>query len=288
MKMPRDVHPDKSEVLREAFVENEWHRNPIGEERHKPVSTHIRFEPNKVPHYRSTSERPFDSTRVAATGQHFGPKSGFESVYYHGRPRGEALGADTLQRTIEEQAHLENNLKGSRQLAVFNKSQTRHGITDLDRCEQTLKDAPTQKRKSRKSPELDEPHPVSIYTDDYWHENGRPDAEWHARLRENDSSPPYDVMTGSHLPRDPLAGTQRGMQSGRLGKAPWRHGGDEKLVETGPYVSKQDFNLMRSPPKQKGHESQVTKMALRSSIAMDERASLPYLRPGHYGVQVPA
>jgi hypothetical protein len=273
----RDVHPDKSQELREAFNENEWHRLPLGEERHKPLATHIRFEPDKVPHYRTSTEQPFDPTRVGPPSRAFGPKDYFESVYYHGRPEGEAIGADTLDATIKEQANMNKNLRGSRQLAIFNKGNTRHSITDLDRMEQTLKDPPTKKQGGK----LYEPC-VTIRLEEDWHEHGRPDAEWHARLRENDSTPPYDVMTGSHLPRDPNAGTLRGNMSGKLSKAPWRHGGDTK-AEHDLYPCKQDFNITRGPPKQKGHESQVTKMACRTAIADHERSNLPYLRPHHYG-----
>jgi hypothetical protein len=65
-------------------------------------------------------------------------------------------------------------------------------------------------------------YPVSIHYQEEFHEDG-PSTVIQARMRANDSDPPYNVRHDTYLPRSQEYGTKRGYLAGDLGAAPWRH-----------------------------------------------------------------
>ncbi|CAJ1356228.1 unnamed protein product [Effrenium voratum] len=175
-------------------------------------------------------------------------------------------------------------------MRTFSQGISRTGVTDLDRSELMLKDKATLPLRGR----LDARFPESMHTMEPYHELGNPTLEWHARLRENDSSAPVDVNTGAHIKRDPEAGSglKRSCMSGNLTRAPWRHEGTIPSLATAQakskasYVSKHDFNLPK-PPQSRFCEDQLWKSASRTGISQKERSdTLTYKRPHHYGVHL--
>merc|ERR1740121_1523671 len=124
--------------------------------------------------------------------------------------------------------------------------------------------------------------PVSIRTEEPYHDHGNPAKEWHCRLRENDCSAPYDVTTGGHVPRDKSFGTKEGCMSGKLGKAPWRHGSDHDRTQPlhPQYMSQHNFDLTKQPPTSKACEAHLSKSASRKSVTFQEKMSTAaYARP---------
>lgn len=314
-KPERDIGHARGEVLKEGFRENEWKKLPYCEERHKPIATATRFEPDKVPHHKLISERPFDKSKILTESKEFGPKSYFESVNYHAHgSAGTGRNSDTVSFNEQEMereklqdreasalvpkfpASDHRSALGRRQAMTrsFSHGTTRTGVTDLDRHEQTFKDP---RIVSRTQPMAG---PPSIYLMEEFHERGRPDKEFQVRMRENDDTPAYDVVTGTYMPRDPEIGHRRACMSGTLGKAPWRHGalgettvvphgglpGSTQVLQRVEYGSKYDFNLTRPPPRSKICENQVWKNASRTNIVEDERKHVAYKRPKDYGVRI--
>jgi hypothetical protein len=90
-KPDRDLGPARPQELREAFVEGEWQNLAVDTGRRQPVSAKVRFEPDKIPHHRRVTTRPFDPTKIITKGKEFGPKEGFESVHASGRNPGEPI-----------------------------------------------------------------------------------------------------------------------------------------------------------------------------------------------------
>lgn len=134
-KPPRDVHYTRSEGLHEPFVENEWRRTAVGQERAAPVATEVRFEPDKIPHHRRVAHRPFEVARgKGELGKNFGPASTFESVHYHGRLPGEDLYTAAALHARREEEAAAAKIIGSKTMWSHEVS-TRQGITDLDRDE---------------------------------------------------------------------------------------------------------------------------------------------------------
>lgn len=287
-KPPRDLDPSRAELLHEPFEEAEWFRIELGEDRTKPVSVQETFDFGKVPHHRRYAHWPFDAQHLLMGQNHdFGPKSGFESVHYHGRAPGEGVEDQYLELNVKEMEAAKSKIRFHREMRTFSHGLTRHGVTDTDRHELILKDDPTLPLRGR----VDEPLPESMRTMEEYHDLGRPDLEWHARLRENDSSAPLDVYTGAYIKRDLEVGhTKRSCMSGGLTKAPWRHEGTLKTMgksKSVTYVSNHDFNAMTKPPKSRFCEDQLWKSASRTVITQKERSqSLPYKRPHHYGVHL--
>eukprot|EP00933_Yihiella_yeosuensis_P061875 TRINITY_DN64749_c0_g1_i1.p1 TRINITY_DN64749_c0_g1~~TRINITY_DN64749_c0_g1_i1.p1 ORF type:complete len:1270 (-),score=259.71 TRINITY_DN64749_c0_g1_i1:157-3966(-) len=289
-KPERDVHPVRVDFLTDdPYVENEWFQNAAGNDRGGPVGAKVSFELDQVPHQRRHTQRPFDSQHQhLKPGLDFGPQEGFESVHYHGRPPGAYLGMEALEDNKREKEAHEKKMKAHKTMRIFSQGQTRTSITDLDRTERLLKDAPSLPMRGR----LDFRNPESIRTDEEFHELGRPDLEWHARLRENDSSPPYNVTTGAHLRRDPEVGTglKRASQSGKLVAAPWKHQSTLTLTNNVTnkglcsYSSHHDFDGTRKPPQSRVREDILWKSASRTGISEKDRSRKEYLRPHHYGV----
>lgn len=286
-KPPRELGEGRSDWLKEPFKENEWIRLAVGDERHRPVAAHTYYDPEQVPHLRRTTERPFDSTHIQMHGaSDFGPKSVYESVFYHGRAPGEDRYEEAECQNWESEILADRKILDGKFMRTF--ATTRQGITDADRCEAVLKDEPKSvARKSTGLSEEAEALPFTVRMGEPYRHVGRPDKEWHARLRENDGSPPYEASTGTYLPRDCEAGrTRRGRMSGTLGKAPWQHGSLAKTAG-GVYPTADDFDLGRKPPRSKAVETQVHKCSSRAPVQASEREHLPYRRPVHYGVQIP-
>lgn len=282
-KPERNVDAARREELHEAFVENEWQRLPVGDERCKPVSVQGRFDPDKVPHHRQKTERPFDATHMQTSGADFGPKAGYESVHYHGRQPAESRYEEPLRHNMREREKASAKDQGKKPMRSFSQGATRMGVTDKDRYEPMLKDPPALQLRGK----LDGPMPVTIRNDEEYHEAGNPGKEWQARLRENDGSPPFDVNSGTYLKRDLQVGTgdKRACMSGTRTKAPWQHGSDkESSVQGTQYPASKDFNLTRQPPKSRVCENQIWKNASRAAIHEEERSYLPYRRPVDYGV----
>jgi len=282
-KPAQDVSPARREELREAFIDNEWNALRLGEERAKPVAVHVRFEPDKVPHHRTITEQPFDASRMGPKPTEFGPRAGFESVHYHGRMPLEDRFAEAERHNVRERSRAAEKIRGEKHMRSFSQGATRHGVADMDRYEALLKDAPAKQLRGR----LDDPLPVTMRNDEEYHECGNPAKEWHARLRENDSSPPFEPVTGTYLKRDPEVGMgKRSATSGTLGKAPWRHGARpfEETQKQGNYMSVKDFNNTKPPAPKRVNESHVWKKNSRAAITNDELRKLPYQRPADYGV----
>ncbi|CAJ1409249.1 unnamed protein product [Effrenium voratum] len=290
-KPPRDLDPSRCELLNEPFEEGEWFRIDLGEERAKPLSVEHTFELHQVPHHRRYTDTPFDAQHMLKGEQHdFGPRSGFESVHYHGRRPDEDRQEQYLEHNIKEMEAAKSKIRFHHEMRTFSQGISRTGVTDLDRSELMLKDKATLPLRGR----LDARFPESMHTMEPYHELGNPTLEWHARLRENDSSAPVDVNTGAHIKRDPEAGSglKRSCMSGNLTRAPWRHEGTIPSLATAQaknkasYVSKHDFNLPK-PPQSRFCEDQLWKSASRTGISQKERSdTLTYKRPHHYGVHL--
>lgn len=291
-KLDKDVGPARVDELKLAFAENELHMLTCGDGRHRPVAEHFTFDLGKNPHLTRTIEQPFHPAMAKPNPiGYFGKPTDLESVYYYGREPGESLGAEAEMQNMTQRALQPPHL-GASILKTFSQGCTRNAITTLDRCEATLKDPPAVPRKG----DIEKPFPSSIRIYEPFHDLGRPDKEWHARLRENDSSPPLDVVTGTYLKRDPEVGNKLGCMSGTLGKSPWSHGSTgatmvkaasrtgRGLTSTHAYPSAKDFDRTKKPQPEK---LQIFKNASRMPIsAMERSTSLQYLRPGHYGVSL--
>jgi len=290
-KPPRDLDQSTVELLHEPFEEGEWFRIDLGEERTRPVAVVETFEPGKVPHNRRYTSTPFDPQHMLMGQEHdFGPKSLYESVHYHGRRPDEDRQEQYLEHNIKEMEAAAAKIRYHHEMKTFTKGISRTGVTDLDRSERVLKDAPSYPMRGRVDGRL----PESMRTMEPFHELGRPDLEWHARLRENDDTAPLDVFTGAHIKRDPEAGTgaKRSCMSGSLTKAPWRHEGTIKSLAAASsksvtYVSAHNFNAASKPPQSRFCEDQLWKSASRMGITGKERSeALQYRRPQHYGVHL--
>jgi len=280
-KPPRDIDVAQQEELRQPFVDNEWHHLAMGQERRRPVEVHRTFDPNRVPHHRTTTDRPFDPALCPSASKEFGPKSSFESVFYFGRRPGEGLQEEAIANAAEEQRAADAKVLGARAMGTFTKGSTRQGITDLDRCEPMAKGV-VEGGTGRGGLRALAAFPVSLRTLEPYHDNGNPAKEFHCRLRENDCSAPYDVTTGGYVPRDSSVGTKTACMSGKLGKAPWRHGAE--IDRTAPlppqYVSPHNFDLTRPPPTSKACEAHLSKSASRKTVSFQEKASTAaYARP---------
>lgn len=316
-KPVRDLGHARPEELHEQFVENEWQQLAVGQERRRPLAQHVRFEPDKVPHKRTTSERPFDASRVTNNGKDFGPKSYFESIHYHahgmpGEGRDSGISrpndAETARAREEDREHVCADPKqytahlGKRQglSKTFSHGASRQGITDLDRHELTHKSH--DQNQTHRHSNIDR---SSMSKVEEYHERGRPDKDFQARMRENDCSPPYDVVTDTYMTRDPEIGLKRACISGTLGKAPWRHGasketnivphghlpGTTQMLNSVDYSSKYDFDRTKKPPKSKMCESHIWKNASRTAINQADRThhrGVAYRRPVDYGVHLSA
>lgn len=285
--MPREISPARGDELNEAFVENEWNKLPIGDSRHKPIAEHRRFEPNKIPHHRKITERPFDKGRITVMGQDFGPKSMYESVHYHahGAP-GDDRHADVAGHNVTMRDEEKNKIIGNQFIRTFSQGNTRRGVTCTDREEVLLKDPPT---KVLRGSGLDDQLPTTIRTFEQYHTVGNPNVEFQARMRENDTSAPFDVSTGGYIKRDPNIGTKLAVQSGTLQRAPWRHGATDMPAKPVhfQYVSNNDFNATRMPGKSIHNESHVWKNASRTALSATEKSVKQFQRPKDYGVQIP-
>eukprot|EP00929_Paragymnodinium_shiwhaense_P000630 TRINITY_DN100879_c0_g1_i1.p1 TRINITY_DN100879_c0_g1~~TRINITY_DN100879_c0_g1_i1.p1 ORF type:complete len:1263 (-),score=318.34 TRINITY_DN100879_c0_g1_i1:269-4057(-) len=306
-RMPdRVLGHGRADELHEAFVENEHFQLAVGVERHLPLATHVRFEPDKVPHRRVVSEKPFDASRIMLKGKDFGPRQQFESVHMRGEGKlPEQRNADITRKNVEAREKHDAKRIQAYTHKTFSQGATRQCITDLDRREVLLKDPPnTLDRFASDAPPLPAP---SMAQTEVWHERGRPDLEFAGRMRENDSSPPYDVMHGTYMRRDPEIGMKRACMSGTLGKAPWKHGGSKGDLTSKPkgglpgsklhntqamnavtYMSNSDFNLTRPPQQRKNAEAQIFKSASRSSLTKSDRKHQGYRRPADYGVAIQA
>mmetsp|Transcript_3541 Transcript_3541/g.8824 ORF Transcript_3541/g.8824 Transcript_3541/m.8824 type:complete len:1348 (+) Transcript_3541:107-4150(+) len=280
-KVGRDLPAERREDLREPFVENEWHRMPLGEERKKPVSVAVRFEPDKLPHVRRIAEKPFDPARAQASNKPFGPQAQFQSVHYHGRAPGESRGEESLKHNLSEREAEAGKIRGETWMRTFSQGQSRSCVTDLDRHEKVLKPVdPIEARKGITRMEQTLRH-------EPFQEFGRPDLEFQSRMRENHASPPFDVRTGGYVRRDPNYGTKEAGLSGKLGKAPWRHGAAEFSKSMGPngvYPSATDFNLTKQPPISIPREEHIVKNATRMPITSKDRTKAVYKRPRDTGV----
>jgi len=290
-KPPRDLDQSRIELLHEPFEEGEWFRIELGEDRAKPVAVEERFELDKVPHHRRYTTNPFDAQHMLMGQEHdFGPQQLYESVHYHGRRPDEDRQEQYLEQNIKEMEAAASKIRFHREMKTYSQGISRTGVTDLDRDERVLKDPPSYPLKGR----LDGKLPDTMRTMEPFHELGRPDLEWHARLRENDDTAPLDVYTGAYIKRDPNAGTgvKTSCMSGSLPKAPWRHEGNIRSLATATsksvtYVSNHNFYGGSKPPKSRFCEDQLWKSASRTGITHKERSdTLQYKRPHHYGVHL--
>jgi len=289
----RDLDQATVELLHEPFEENEWHQLAVGDGRRRPVRVEHSFHTDKLPHHRKKTVRPFDSQHnLLRPGSEFGPAADFESVHYHGRRMNETRHEQYEERNVREREIAASGIRSTRELKTFSETTNRKGITDLDRNERMAKDKSYMEFRGR----LDARHPETMRTMETYHDLGRPDLEWHARLRENDLSPPLEVMTGTYIKRDPLVGTgsKRAVMSGKLAKAPWQHetGTMKSLANAtnraplSKYGSQTDFRTNAKAPSSRAVEEQLWKTASRTGIAQHERSRREYLRPHHYGVQI--
>lgn len=292
-KPPKDLGIARGDELHEAFVDGEWFKMPIGDERHKPIRTDVRFEPSKIPHHRLIKEQPFDRSKVVIKGKDFGPKSMWESVHYnaHGAPGDDRMSDVALQNaTLRDEE--KSKIIGNTYIRTFSQGNTRKGITCTDREERLLKDEAT---KVLRGSGIDDPLPTSIRIFEPYHAFGNPNNEFQARLRENDQSAPYDVSTGGYIKRDPDVGLKKSQLSGTLGKAPWQH--DNTILQRTrvkpksepkhftKYVSSNNFDHSCKLANPTHTESHVWKNATRTAVAQSERSLKPYRRPVDYGCQ---
>jgi len=286
-KPPRDLSAARGDELHEQFVDGEWFKLPIGDSRHKPVAVHIRYEPGKIPHHRRITERPFDRNQVSAKGQEFGPKSMNESVHYnaHGAP-GHDRHANVEGENVRQRDEQKNKIVGERYMRTYAKSETRRGVTCTDREEPLLKDPSV---KTWRGSGLDDKLPTTIRTFEPYHGAGNPAVEFQARMRDNDTSAPYDVSTGGYIKRDPDIGTKRAVLSGTLKRAPWRHEAAQQPAKPVhfEYVSNNDFDATRMPGKSIHDESHLWKNASRTILSSTEKSSPQFRRPKDFGIQIP-
>lgn len=290
----RDLDQSTVELLHEPFEENEWHQLAVGDARRRPVRAEHSFHMDKMPHHRKKTVRPFDSQHhLLKPGNEFGPASDFESVHYHGRRPNETRHEQYEEHNVQERDIAASGIRATREMKSYSEIANRKGITDLDRHERMAKDKSYMEFRGR----LDARYPDTIRTMETYHDLGRPDLEWHARLRENDLSPPLEVMTGTYIKRDPLVGTgsKRAVMSGKLAKAPWQHetGTMTSLAKNATsraplskYGSQSDFRTNAKAPSSRVVEEQLWKTASRTGIGQAERSRREYLRPHHYGVQI--
>jgi len=289
-KPQRDLDQATVELLHEPFEENEWHQLACGDGRRRPVAADESFHMDKVPHQRQFTYRPFDSQHLLLKpGDDFGPTSGFESVHYHGRRTDENRQEQYLTSNVKEREAAAGKIRAHKNMRSFSTS-TRTGVADLDRSERLLKDQSVVDWRGR----LDDRAPDTMRTMEVFHDLGRPDLEWHARLRENDDAAPFDVCTGGYVRRDPEVGTgtKRSRMNGTLARAPWRHDGTSKHFASATskvqveYSSKKDFDGLSRPPGHRVVESHLWKSASRTAISPKERSRKEYMRPHHYGVEI--
>lgn len=287
-KPPRELSPARGDELNEQFVDGEWHGFKMCESRHKPASVHLRYEPSKIPHHRRITERPFDRSQVSVKGQEFGPKSMWESVHYyaHGAP-GDDRHADVEGANVTLRDEEQNKMIGHHYIRAYTQCESRRGVSDTDREELILKDPPT---RILRGSGLDDKLPTTIRTFEPYHSIGNPTVEFQARLRDNDTSAPFDVATGGYIKRDPDIGKKSAVQSGTLRRAPWRHEASQQPSKPVrfEYVSTNDFDATRMPGKTIHTESHLWKNASRTSLGASERSLPPYRRPQDYGCQIPA
>jgi len=284
-KPTREIAASRAEELNEAFVDNELHKFSNCEGKHHPTKVHKRYEPSMIPHHRLITERPFDKAQVTVKGEDFGPKSMYESVHYnaHGAP-GQDRMADVAGANITMRDTEANKVVGNKFIRTFSQGQTRRGVTCTDREEVLLKDAPVMVMRGSG---LDDPLPTTIRTFEPYQAFGNPTVEFQARMRENDSSAPYDVATGGYIKRDPncQVGMKLAVQSGTVLRAPWRHNAHEMPAKPTrfEYVSHNDFNATRMPGKTIQNESHVWKNNSRTMLASSEYRQKQFLRPKDYG-----
>jgi len=295
----------RADELHEAFVENEHFQLAVGVERHLPIAHHVRFEPDMVPHKRVVSERPFDRSLIRNVGKDFGPRTEVFSVHYRSEGKlPEHRHALTLTQNSIAAEKEQAKMMQPRTHKTFSQGATRQCVTDLDRREVSLKDPPNTLRKfATDAPPL--PVPSMAQTEEF-HDRGRPDLEFQSRMRENDSSPPYNVARGLYLPRDREVGQKRACMSGTLGRAPWQHGstGETKSIPLGSlpgstmgrtkshgtvqYMSTKDFDRTRPPPQRRNIEAHIWKNASRPSLTKSDKKHANFRRPVDYGVQIQA
>merc|ERR1712232_490784 len=114
---------------------------------------------------------------------------------------GEVRHAENVRRTHRARATKDAQMKQATQAKTYSQGATRSAITDLDRTENVIKDKPVYlKKEFRSDASMQNLH--SMRQTEKYHERGRPDRDFQARLRENDGAPPYDVATGTYMPRD--------------------------------------------------------------------------------------
>jgi len=304
-KPDRGLGLGRADELHEAFVENEHFQLAIGVERRLPLAQHVRFEPDKVPHRRVISERPFDPSLIRNVGRPFGPRTELESVHYRSEGKlPEHRYAETLKKNRAAAEKEQSLMMQPRTHKTFSQGATRQCVTDLDRREVSLKDPPNSLKKfATDAPPLPVP---SIAQTEAFHDRGRPDLEMQSRLRENDGSPPYNVQTGLYIPRDLEVGVKRACMSGTLGKAPWQHGSTKDLKsvpkgslpgsslarsksqQTVHYMSSADFDNTRPPPQRKNIEAHIWKNASRSTLTKVDKSHRTFRRPADFGVQIAA
>jgi hypothetical protein len=301
----REIGLGRKEELHEQFMENEWHQLPIGVERRLPIAQHVRWEPNMVPHRRVISDRPFDASRINQKSKDCGPRSMFESVDYYGEGApGEPRNATTLTRNVEQREKHDSKRIQPKNAKFFSQGATRECVTCTDRREPVLKDKSTALKHFRSDEHAGARHVPSIQQIEEHHDRGRPDQELQVRMRENDSSAPYNVQLGTYMPREHELGTKRACMSGTLGKAPWQHGskGDvtnvprghqngsklamTQAMQTVEYPSRHDFNTTRLPPNSLVAESHIWKNASRTSITKDCKKHVAYQRPADMGTRI--
>jgi len=293
-KPARDLDQSTVELLHEPFEENEWHQLACGDARRRPTGADETFHMDKVPHQRKDTYpyRPFDSQhQLLKPGDDFGPTSGFESVHYHGRRSDEDRQEQYLMSNLKEREAHGKKIRAHKNMRSFSQTATRTGVVDLDRSERLLKDQSVVAWRGR----LDDRAPDTMRTMEIFHDLGRPDLEFQARLRENDDNAPFDVTTGGYIRRDPEVGTgnKRSRMNGSLARAPWRHDGTSKHFASATskvqvdYGSHKDFNGISQPPGSRVVETHLWKSASRTAISPKERSGkLQYLRPHHYGVEI--
>jgi hypothetical protein len=287
-KPATEVSAARADELHEPHIEGEWFKLPIGDARHKPTAVQVRYEPTKIPHHRRITERPFDRAQITVCGEPFGPKSMLESVHYHahGAP-GDDRNADVAGKNVTARDEHRSKIMGNQFMRTFSQGATRRGVTDTDREELILKDPATMVFRGSG---VDDKLPTSIRIFEPYHAVGNPNVEFQARMRENDSSAPFDVATGGYIARDHQIGMKLAHQSGTLRRAPWRHeaGAQPAKPKNFEYVSHCDFNATRMPGKSIHNESHVWKNASRTSLGATEKSALQYRRPKDYGVQIPS
>jgi hypothetical protein len=269
-KPGRDLDVARQQELHEPFVDNEWHHLAMGAERRRPTASHMTFDPDRVPHLRTVTERPFDQSLVGPKEREFGPRVGFESVFYHGRKPGEGIPDEEIRKNAEERKAHASKMLGSRSMGCFTQSATRNCVTDLDRHEPVAKDFPGMSTSSKM--------PVATLRVDEPFRDG----DWNIRVRPAPGrTARFDVVTGGHSTQELRYDTRPG-QAPNFRKEPWKHGGEPDRTNplSKEYMSQHDFNLTRQPPKSRAVEAQVVKSATRAPVSFQEKTSkAAYSRP---------